>query len=172
MHTQHNDKVMQMDNLVRLENGKLTVTSKELADVFGKNHRHVIRDVESLECSQEFGLLNFEESTFTTSQNKKHKCYKITRDGFAFLAMGFTGRNAAKWKEAYIKAFNEMESNLRKDPTFMDKINEAIGMLEGDKEKASACATGLNAWKKIKSQRESEVKRLISASQMLLSLDK
>ena len=39
--------------------------------------------------------------------------YYITRDGFTFLAMGFTGKIAAKFKEAYINAFNEMENKLR-----------------------------------------------------------
>ena len=160
-----------MKPIVKFEHGKVTVTSKEIADVFNKSHRNVTRLIESLECSTEFGLLNFEQSEFTTSQNKKHKCYKITRDGFVFLAMGFTGRDAAKWKEAYIKAFNEMESHIIKTPTFMDRINDAIQMLEGDKEKASVCASGLNQWKRIKKQRESEVKKLINQAQLILKLE-
>ena len=39
--------------------------------------------------------------------------YDITRDGFAMLAMGFTGKEAARWKEAYISTFNAMEAKLR-----------------------------------------------------------
>ena len=41
--------------------------------------------------------------------------YYIARDGFVFLAMGFTGKIAAKFKEAYIEAFNEMEERLRRN---------------------------------------------------------
>jgi hypothetical protein len=40
--------------------------------------------------------------------------YCITRDGFVFLAMGFTGTKAAQFKEAYINAFNQMEKQLNK----------------------------------------------------------
>ena len=38
----------------------------------------------------------------------------MTKDGFTFLAMGFTGKEAAKWKEAYINAFNAMADKLQK----------------------------------------------------------
>ena len=36
----------------------------------------------------------------------------MTRDGFTFLVMGFTGKVAAQFKEAYIEAFNEMEKAI------------------------------------------------------------
>ncbi|WXF31053.1 Rha family transcriptional regulator (plasmid) [Pseudomonas aeruginosa] len=36
----------------------------------------------------------------------------MTRDGFTFLCIGFTGKEAARWKEAYINAFNKMEQAL------------------------------------------------------------
>jgi phage regulator Rha-like protein len=39
--------------------------------------------------------------------------YYVTRDGFSFLAMGFTGKKAAQWKEKYIAAFNAMEKYIR-----------------------------------------------------------
>ena len=160
-----------MVNLVEYEDGKSTTTSKIIAEVFGKTHRHTMRAIENLDCSDEFRKANFGLSSYTSSQNKKHACYRITRDGFMFLAMGFTGKEAAKWKEAYIKAFNEMESHIIKTPTFMDRINDAIQMLEGDKEKASVCASGLSTWKRIKKQRESEVKKLINQAQLILKLE-
>ena len=39
--------------------------------------------------------------------------YNITRDGFTFLAMGYTGKKAAEFKEKYIAAFNAMEQQLK-----------------------------------------------------------
>lgn len=48
-------------------------------------------------------------------KGEKRPMYYLTRDGFTFLAMGFTGRVAAQFKEAYINAFNEMEEMLRKN---------------------------------------------------------
>ncbi|EGD1134269.1 Rha family transcriptional regulator, partial [Escherichia coli] len=52
-------------------------------------------------------------------------CYQITRDGFAFLAMGFTGKRAAQFKEAYINAFNQMEKLLSKPSTLSDAADNA-----------------------------------------------
>ena len=98
--------------IVKSNDGKLSTTSKIICDAFGKVHRNVIRDIELLECSEEFRALNFEQSFYTSPQNKKIKCYNITRDGFSFLCMGFTGKKAGKWKESYIAAFNQMEKGL------------------------------------------------------------
>ncbi|HHL2105229.1 TPA: Rha family transcriptional regulator [Escherichia coli] len=55
----------------------------------------------------------------------KLPCYQITRDGFAFLAMGFTGKRAAQFKEAYINAFNQMEKQLSKPAVPSDVAHNA-----------------------------------------------
>lgn len=94
-------------------NGKPTTTSNEIAAHFGKQHGHVIRAIRNLDCSDQFRLSNFGESFYTNEQGKQQPAYTITRDGFVFLAMGFTGKNAAQWKEKYIEAFNAMEAELR-----------------------------------------------------------
>lgn len=103
-------------SLVAVENEHAVTTSLRVAEVFGKQHKNVVRDIKSLDCSEEFRKLNFEPSK-TAYQNgnikKQLPMYYITRDGFMFLVMGFTGKTAAKWKEAYIKAFNEMEAKIR-----------------------------------------------------------
>lgn len=93
--------------------GQITTTSNQIAEHFGKRHDVVLRAVRNLECSENFRLHNFAESSYTNEQGKKMPCYRITRDGFSFLAMGFTGKEAAQWKEAYITTFNKMEAELR-----------------------------------------------------------
>lgn len=81
-----------MENeLVILKNGKATTTSLKAAEVFEKRHDNVLRDIENLECSQELRLLNFGESNYLNKQNKTMPMYDMARDGFMFLAMGFTG---------------------------------------------------------------------------------
>lgn len=44
---------------------------------------------------------------------RRDPIYNLSRDGFALLAMGFTGKQALAFKLAYISAFNAMESRLR-----------------------------------------------------------
>lgn len=103
-------------SLVAVENEHAVTTSLRVAEVFGKQHKNVVRDIKSLDCSEEFRALNFEPSKIDYQNGnikKRLPMYYITRDGFMFLVMGFTGKTAAKWKEAYIKAFNEMEAKIR-----------------------------------------------------------
>ena len=89
------------------------VSSLDVAETFGKEHYHVLRDIKELECSEEFRLSNFGESSYRNSQNKKQPMYYMTRDGFTLLVMGYTGHKAMKFKEAYIKQFNAMEKQLK-----------------------------------------------------------
>ncbi|OOQ68171.1 Rha family transcriptional regulator [Vibrio parahaemolyticus] len=120
----------QVASSLRVENDKAYVTSNDLALTFGKSHKNVLRDIESLECSNDFRKLNFEPSFYSVetgnSAKRQYKNYHITRDGFAFLAMGFTGKKAAQFKEAYINAFNRMEARLSEQlsaPNPIDSID-------------------------------------------------
>ncbi len=88
------------------------VTSLDIAETFGKRHDNVLKNIRGLECSDDFRLLNFEESTYINSQNKNQPMYYITRDGFTLLVMGYTGEKAMRFKEAYIRQFNAMEKAL------------------------------------------------------------
>lgn len=102
---------IQPSQLVSLNNSEVTTTSLIIAETFGKQHCHVLRDIEALECSDEFRLSNFglsEKSTACGFNVRKSKYYSLTKDGFMFLAMGFTGKKAAQWKEAFINAFNQL----------------------------------------------------------------
>lgn len=86
--------------------GKQWTTSLNIAEVFGKKHGKIIRDIENLDCSQAFRQANFGLSSYVNLQNKTQKMYDISRDGFVFLVMGYIGKPAAQFKEAYIEAFN------------------------------------------------------------------
>ncbi|MGU5792204.1 Rha family transcriptional regulator [Aeromonas hydrophila] len=98
--------------IISLHQGQPVTTSLKIAEVFGKRHDSVLRSIRNLDCSPEFALHNFVECSRTGSNNKPEVFYRMTRDGFTFLCMGFTGKEAAKWKEAYINAFNWMAEQL------------------------------------------------------------
>lgn len=102
-----------MNNLVEVKKNKIYAQSQIVADVFKKEHNHVLRDIRELEtkCSKEFWESNFGQSTYKV-RGKQYPCYNLTRDGFTMLAMGFTGAEAVRFKELYIAKFNEMERLL------------------------------------------------------------
>ncbi|HEH4632439.1 TPA: Rha family transcriptional regulator [Campylobacter coli] len=87
-------------------------TSLSVAEVFNKNHKNIIRKINEFP-KDNFTKLNFELSKYIDSTGRILPCYKITRDAFSLLVMGFTGEKAYKWKVEFIKVFNEMEKRLR-----------------------------------------------------------
>ncbi len=98
--------------LVAVEHGEPVTTSLLIAEKFGKQHKDVLRAIKNLECSDEFGRRNFAPSSYLNEQQKEQPMYHITEAGFAFLAMGFTGKEAAAWKEKFIEAFQGMRREL------------------------------------------------------------
>lgn len=105
-------------NLCEIKDSRVVTTSLRVAEIFGKQHKHVLEAIRNIECSDGFRGSNFRLiqriSDLGQGRTRKDPCYLITRDGFTFLVMGFTGKTAAKFKEAYIRAFNEMEAKLRR----------------------------------------------------------
>lgn len=107
-----------MQELVMNHSGQAITTSRVVAEKFGKEHKNVIQAILNMDCSQDFRLLNFKQTPYTHPQNgQTYHEYIITRDGFTFLVMGFTGSEAARFKEEYITAFNKMEAYLRAQQT-------------------------------------------------------
>ena len=104
---------------VTIYNGIPTVLSTNIADVFGKRHDHVLRDIESIlkttpeERLNNFIKINIEKPANLGNGVVKNRAYALTNEGFTFLAMGFTGTKAAQFKWAYIDEFKRMEEALR-----------------------------------------------------------
>ncbi|WP_164882863.1 Rha family transcriptional regulator [Aeromonas caviae] len=104
-----------MQNLVAVvESGSLMTTSIKVAEAFGKRHDNVLRKLETLGCSPEFNALNFEAVEYLDLKGEARKAWNMTKDGFIFLVMGFTGTKAAAIKEAYIAEFNRMAEELHR----------------------------------------------------------
>ncbi len=93
-------------------------TSLIVAEVFCKNHADVLRDIRNLSCSDEFRKSNFAECLNLIKLEvgeSRQKYYEITKDGFMFLALGYTGEKAGRLKEAFINAFNHNEALLKNE---------------------------------------------------------
>lgn len=102
-------------DLIEVKNGQAVTSSLVVAEYFGKAHKDVLRAIKLLDCSDLFNQRNFAPVEYVDKKGEKRPMYYLTRDGFTFLVMGFTGKVAAQFKEAYINAFNEMEEMLRKN---------------------------------------------------------
>lgn len=103
-----------------IHDGIVTTTSIQVAQFFGKRHDSVMRAIRALsrEMADPDYLHNFVEVISDYKNGKggaqTSKSYRMTREGFMLLAMGFTGKEALRWKLAFIAAFNRMEAELQK----------------------------------------------------------
>lgn len=114
--TQSTEPPRPIEDDLKNENGQIVVSSRMVAERFGKEHKHVLRDIDNL--IKEGGVQNwttlFVLTQYHHPQNKQwYPEYLMTRDGFTLLAMGFTGKEALQFKLAYIEAFNKMEEALK-----------------------------------------------------------
>lgn len=113
--------------------GQPFTTSRAVAERFSKRHKNVLRDIEKLVATMpdpEFGRLNFEPSSYLNEQSKVQPEYRLTHDGFALLAMGFTGCDALAWKIAFLQAFNALEAELHARTTrFATALDQVRPML-------------------------------------------
>ena len=102
--------------LVSMVNGTPTTSSLLVAQTFGKEHKHVLRDIAKIreQLPEDFSQSNFGPANYLDAQGKSRLMYLLTRDAFTLLVMGYTGKEAMQFKVKYIEAFNAMEEELRK----------------------------------------------------------
>ena len=101
-----------MKQLVVIQNNQIVVSSKDIADHFGKQHKDVLENIHNILAAENSATKFCQETTYQ-NRGKDYKEYLMNRDGFSLLAMGFTGKKALQWKLKYIEAFNEMEETLK-----------------------------------------------------------
>nr|DAP71963.1 MAG TPA: regulatory protein [Caudoviricetes sp.] len=99
------------DIILSTQNGEPVASSRQIAENFGKEHKHVLDAVKNLVAENSAAKSMFYETTYE-NRGKQYPMYLMNRDGFSLLVMGFTGKAALEWKLKYIQAFNEMEKKL------------------------------------------------------------
>lgn len=119
-------------------------TSNNIADVFGKRHADVIRAIDNLmKDLPEEHQRNFALVEYIDEKGEKRPAYKINRDGFTLLAMGFTGKKALAFKLAYIEAFNAMEKKLIELSSF-EPDSDMDGLIPANLEDHIALTVGID----------------------------
>ena len=159
------------NEMVTLQGNQVMTTSLKVAEYFGRRHADVLKAIKKLGCSEEFTKRNFSLcfEINNLQNNKPQPFYKMTKDGFIFLVMGFTGKAAAQIKEAYINAFNWMAEQLHKmQNSHMKQYHDL--MLEYMKEKDIASLSGrlLRKWQDKKPTYQSRMKELEEQGQIKL----
>lgn len=101
--------------IVSREGKRIFTTSLKVAEHFHKRHTHVLDSVQKVIADladDAFSQPNFRLAEYLDGQKKPRPMYELSHDGFALLAMGFTGKEAMLWKKNFLAAFREMERQL------------------------------------------------------------
>ena len=117
---------------VTISDGHAVTTSLKISEIFGRNHKDVLRAIRDLSTAApaDFRERNFaptfREVPGPNGAVRTEQCYDITRDGFVLLVMGFTGRLATAFKVAYIERFNELEARDAHRPRAASAISSVV----------------------------------------------
>ena len=116
-----------MKNLVQVSNNQVVVSSRDIAEHFEKEHKHVLDSIREIIKAENSALTFFFETTYKAGTGKSYPEYLMNRDGFSLLVMGFTGKKALEWKLKYIEAFNKMEAHIHEEKALpKSKVADAL----------------------------------------------
>lgn len=99
--------------ILQNKDGKILVSSREVAENFEKQNKHINESIKKLMVENSTVKNMFFETTYTSSRGREENEFLMDRDGFSLLVMGFTGKKALEWKLKYIEAFNKMEETIK-----------------------------------------------------------
>lgn len=103
-------------NLIE-QNGVFYVDSRQAAEITGKRHDHLVRDIDGyiavINQNPNLGADDFfVESSYTAGTGKAYKCYLLTKKGCDMVANKMTGEKGILFTATYINKFYEMEKKL------------------------------------------------------------
>lgn len=157
---------LNLQAMVVTDHGQPMTTSYAVAEAFGKKHSHVMRDLKKLtqQCGDKFTKSNFGltfEIKKIGNSNRKMPFYRMSKDGFMLLVMGYSGDAAMQIKLAYIDAFNWMTSQLERIlKSDMARYNQVSLKREQRKQHVSCSARDMRTWQDEKPVFDAELARL------------
>ena len=135
-----------MEELVKIKDGQAVTDSLTIAEVFGKEHRNVMRDIhvqiEKLEIAEEYQFitLNFEQG-FYEAKGSNYKKYDLTEDAFALIAMSYVTPEAMKFKVKFLREFKRIKEELQNQPRVLTEREQLMASMKLSLETAEEIAT-------------------------------
>lgn len=100
----------------QLEN---TLTSLEVAEMVGKNHKEVLRDIRKIieqSGQRKVALTYFQEDTYEDVQGKSQPMYQVTKKGCEIFGNRMAGVKGTQFTFGYVERFNQMEKHIKQQP--------------------------------------------------------
>ena len=152
------------DIILSTQNGEPVASSRQIAESFGKEHKHVLTAIRQILAAENSATKFFHETAFEY-RGQKFPEYLMNRDGFSLLVMGFTGKAALEWKLKYIQAFNEMEKKLNAPQMpKLSKEMQALFLLDDRTQKQEQRLTALENTMTVDYNQQRVLRKSISRS--------
>lgn len=126
-----------MNELIPNQKG---MTSLEIAEVTGKQHAHVMRDIRKL-LSQGVAESNFGLGSYTDTNGQERPCFNLTKKGCLILASGYD----AVLREKIINRWEELETEKRE----LSRKELALMVIQAEEEKERLALENQEKQKKI-----------------------
>lgn len=114
-------------------NGKHVTDSRDVAQMVGKEHAHLLRDIRNYITvlgKSKIGFADFfTESFYTDSQGKPRPHFYLTKKGCDMVANKITGEKGVLFTAAYVTKFEEMEMQLKQPKTQLEILQASINQL-------------------------------------------
>ncbi|WP_260981834.1 Rha family transcriptional regulator [Bacillus pumilus] len=101
--------------LVFVRENEVVTDSVAIAEMFGKNHDDVLKDVRrQMEyAGKEFSLGNFSESNYTNSRGRTYPKYDLTEEAFTLVVFSYNTKEAVQTKIRFIQEFKRMKEYIQ-----------------------------------------------------------
>ena len=110
----------------------LTMTSREIAELTGKDHKNIIRDIETTLLQAEIDALSFEH-TYIDSQNRSQREYRLPKRECDLVVSGYS----VKYRLAIIDRWHALENKNSENPLLQlaHAVMTAQGIIQDQSQK-------------------------------------
>jgi len=128
-----------------------TITSVEVADMVGKPHNDLMKDIRRYTSQFNEGNIShvefFTENTYLDKKGQERPCYMVTKKGCEFIAHKMTGVKGTEFTAKYINRFHEMEDVIQKPKSPMQLLEMEFAALKEVDSKVDAINRDLQDFK-------------------------
>ncbi len=122
---------MNLELFKKDENKEISLTSLEIAELTGKEHFNVIRDIETyLEKVVEGGVFKFEDTYQNTQNKQSYKCYRLPKREVLILVSGYSVELRAKIIDRLEYLENELKKQSYKPLSLKESLQMQLELLE------------------------------------------
>ncbi len=118
-----------MNQLVFIQNNQVITDSLTIAEMFGKGHDNVLRDIRKQKdyAGKDFAALNFEEGSYLDKNNQCRPKFNLSEEAFTLVVFSYNTKEAVQTKIKFIQEFKRMREHIKnQEQQMQDPVELAL----------------------------------------------